>query len=272
MAYGSRTTVQKSGMAPKPSLLARIADLPSYPVPHTWFLHYYVLSVAMSTFWGYQIFTRGAILRWLARQTQGTLESSMPLSRIYLLWALMAIQGSRRLYESIALMKPSKATMPVIIYLIGLVYYVMVSIGIWIEGSATLIATKPPTWSSIALRIANWTPSLRTSSVLPFFVLASGIQRDCHAYLGSLKKYTLPDHPIFHRLVCPHYTMECVIYTTFAVLGAPKGRLVNQTMLSVLGFVIANLGLIAKRTKRWSEEKFGKDKVESRWRMIPGLW
>ena len=54
----------------------------------------------------------------------------MPLSRVYLLWALMAIQGSRRLYETIVFMKPSKATMPVTIYLIGLSYYLMVSVGV----------------------------------------------------------------------------------------------------------------------------------------------
>ena len=77
---------------------------------------------------------------------------------------------------------------------------------------------------------------------------------------------------MFHSLVCPHYTMECIIYTCLTVLGAPKGQLVNKTVLSILIFVITNLGLIAKRTKEWSVEKFGKEKVESKWRMIPGVW
>ena len=226
----------------------------------------------MSAFWGYQLITRGSLLRWLARQTHCSLDNSMPLGRVYLLWALMAIQGSRRLYESVVFMKPSKATMPVSIYLIGLAYYLVVSVGVWIEGSATLLATQPSTWSSIAFKVSNWTPSLRTSLGIPVFILASGIQRDCHAYLASLKKYTLPSHPIFHSLVCPHYTMECIIYTCLTVLGAPKGQLLNKTVLSILVFVITNLGLLAKRTKEWSVEEFGKEKVESKWRMIPGIW
>lgn len=66
--------------------------------------------------------------------------------------------------------------------------------------------------------------------------------------------------------------MECIIYASFAVLGAPKGQLVNKTLLCIFTFVVTNLGLIAKRTKDWSIDKFGKEKVEPRWRMIPGLW
>ena len=272
VAYGSRTPAQKPGAEEKKSILGLIVDLPAYPVPHWWFLHYYILSVSMSVLWGYQIFTRGSIVQWLARRAPGDIPSSMPLSRVYLLWALMGAQGCRRLYESVYYMKPSKSTMPLSIYLIGIAYYLMVSVGVWIEGSAALLASKPPSLDSVVFNIANWTPSLRTALGLPLFIIASGIQRDCHVYLASLPKYTLPDHPVFHRIVCPHYTAECIIYASLAVLGAPKGQTFNKTVLSILGFVTVNLGLIAKRTRTWSMEKFGSEKVAERWCMIPGVW
>ena len=271
MAYGSRTPQKKDQNASK-SLLVTIANLPAYPVPHYWFLHYYVMSVSMSAFWGFQIFTHGNVMQWLARRASGDISKSMPLSRIYLLWTLLSIQGCRRLYESVYYTKPSKSAMPLSIYLIGIFYYLMASVGIWIEGSATLLASSPPTLSGIISAASNWTPSLRTTLCLPIFILASGIQRDCHAYLASLPKYTLPDHPAFHRVVCPHYTMECIIYVSLAVLGAPKGQFANKTVLSILCFAVVNLGLVAKQTKDWSMEKFGKEKVQNRWRMIPGVW
>lgn len=162
--------------------------------------------------------------------------------------------------------------MPLSIYLIGIGYYLMASVGVWIEGSAALLASRPVSFDTMMFRFAYWTPSIRTALCVPFFILASGVQRDCHAYLASLPKYTLPDHPIFHSIVCPHYTMECIIYLSLAFLGAPKGQIANKTILSILTFAVVNLGLIAKQTKNWSIEKFGKEKVENRWRMIPGVW
>ena len=270
MAYGSRKPT--SNEAASKSLLSHLASLPGYPVPHSWFKHYYITSLSLSTFWGYQIFARGFVFRWLASRVTLDITSSVPVSRIYLLWLLLSIQGGRRLYESVIYTKPSKATMPLSIYLIGIAYYTFLSVAIWIEGAPSLLASPPPTFSTTVNRFANWGPSLRTLLVAPFFVIASGIQRDCHAYLASLPKYTLPVHPIFNDIVCPHYTMECVVYATMAVLGAPKGQAVNKTIVCVLAFVVVNLGLTAKRTKEWAEEKFGREKVQRRWRMVPGVW
>lgn len=95
------------------------------------------------------------------------------------------------------------------------------------------------------------------------------MQYDAHAYLAGLKKYTLPDHPIFHNLVCPHYFAECLIYLALSIIAAPPGYMFNHTIFCALVLVAANLGVTADGTKRWYEQKFGIESVKNRWRMIP---
>lgn len=120
-------------------------------------------------------------------------------------------------------------------------------------------------WSDLTLSA----PSLRTILFIPLFVLASGIQHDCHVYLASLPKYTLPTHPMFQNLICPHYTVECLIYLSMAFLAAPEGAWINRTILAGLVFVSVNLGVTASTSKEWYEHRFGKDEVSGRWKMIP---
>ena len=107
---------------------------------------------------------------------------------------------------------------------------------------------------------------------LPLFILASGIQHDCHCYLASLKKYTLPEHPAFKRIVCPHYTAECAIYLALDILAAPRGMLVNKTLFSGFILTVINLGVSAGTSKEWYAQKFGSEKVADKWKMIPGLY
>ena len=113
---------------------------------------------------------------------------------------------------------------------------------------------------------------MKTFIAVPIFILASGVQHDCHEYLASLKKYTLPQHPMFRMVVCPHYTSECVIYIAIAIVAAPKGQLVNKTILAGLGFVVSNLAVTADSTRKFYLEKFGVDKLKGRWRMVPNVY
>jgi 3-oxo-5-alpha-steroid 4-dehydrogenase 3 / polyprenol reductase len=115
-------------------------------------------------------------------------------------------------------------------------------------------------------------PSLRTFLCLPVFLIASGIQRDCHYYLASLEKYTLPTHPAFQSIVCPHYMAECAIYTSLAIIAAPPGEVVNKTILAGLVFVVINLGVSAQISKDWYEGKFGRESMQNKWRMIPFIY
>lgn len=113
------------------------------------------------------------------------------------------------------------------------------------------------------------------------FLLASGFQYDCHAYLASLKKtkdtdsgmatshYQLPEHPAFNISLTPHYLAECLIYLALAVAAAPKGTILNWTFVTALVFVMTNLGVTAYGTGQWYEQKFGSDAVKGVTRMIP---
>lgn len=115
-------------------------------------------------------------------------------------------------------------------------------------------------------------PSPVTMLCIPIFILASGIQHDCHRYLASLKKYTLPTHPAFISVACPHYTAECVIYLAMTFMAAPQGLLVNKSVLQVFLFVFVNQAVAAHLNREWYIEKFGKDNVGMRRRLIPGFW
>jgi 3-oxo-5-alpha-steroid 4-dehydrogenase 3 len=112
-------------------------------------------------------------------------------------------------------------------------------------------------------------PSLRTFVGCLIFILASGVQHDCHAYLASLKKYSVPEHPVFSRLVCPHYFVECLIYLAISIVAAPAGAILNWTIVCALIFVAVNLGVTADGTREWYVQKFGPDSMSGKWRMIP---
>ena len=105
-------------------------------------------------------------------------------------------------------------------------------------------------------------PSAKSFVGVLLFMMGSGLQFDCHAYLASLAKYTLPVHPAFQWLVCPHYFAECLIYTGLAIMSAPRGRgPVNVTVMTALVFSAVNLGVTSLLNRDWYEEKFGKKAV-----------
>lgn len=131
------------------------------------------------------------------------------------------------------------------------------------------MASKPPTLDDFRITV---TPSLKTIVLLPVFLMASGMQHDCHHYLSSLKKYTVPVHPLFFRIVCPHYTAECVIYLSLSILATPEGQFVNKTMLCGLFYVVVNLGVTARNSRLWYQTKFGEDSVRGKWTFLPGLY
>jgi len=107
-----------------------------FPVPHAYFVHFYAVSVVSSLFWGLQIFMKGAALKALSQNVlDGESAWTMSREQVSLVWCLMAVQGIRRLYESITLLKQSASTMPIAHYVVGMLYYLAVGIAIWIEGS-----------------------------------------------------------------------------------------------------------------------------------------
>jgi 3-oxo-5-alpha-steroid 4-dehydrogenase 3 / polyprenol reductase len=135
MNYGSRGTKKEETPKPAKPKSASILDaIASLQVPHAWFTHFYVASVASSIFWALQILMRGRVFSFLASQDQTLAASGMTMNQVSLAWGFMALQGTRRLYESITLTKTSQSTMWVGLWLIGIAFYIFIGISVWIEG------------------------------------------------------------------------------------------------------------------------------------------
>ncbi|KAF2858278.1 hypothetical protein K470DRAFT_259955 [Piedraia hortae CBS 480.64] len=254
LAYGLRNS---------PIIGTSILDqLASLRVPHGWFTSFYVVSTASSVFWLAKYLT-------LPPSTWSIEREPIPLSRLTLAWTCLLIQGFRRLYESLNL-PPSKSTMWIGHWVLGILFYLTINISIWIEGIDTLKSHKVEVED---FRIG--VPSVKTFVALVLFTLASGVQNDCHSYLASLKikgAYQLPLHPAFRRMIAPHFTAECVIYFALSMLAAPRGRLFNGTLACACVFVGVNLGVTAHGTREWYVKTFGKESVRGRWRLVPGMF
>lgn len=285
LAYGARNTVTQtpsdvqpsdvnsSGIPPHStsadglSQLNPLLDfLGSLQVPHSWFFSFYCISLASSAVWGFQLSKRGTLYHMIADPASSQ-HASMSLDQVALCWLLLACQGTRRLWECATLTKASRSRMWVFHWLAGVLFYISVGISVWIEGIPALESSEH-IFDNVRFTASSW----RVLIFLPIFLLASILQNRVHAYLASLRKYTLPSHWAFSKIICPHYTAECVVYLALTVLAAPQGYLVNGTMLCAVVFVIVNLGVTADISQTWFMEKFGKEKVQGKWRMLPGLW
>lgn len=104
-------------------------------VPHSWFIHFYVLSVLSSIFWALQFVTQGPVLNAIARAQARHATASMTGNQVFLAWLLMFMQGARRLYEYLTIIKPSASRMWVVHWLLGTSYYFCMGISVWVEGS-----------------------------------------------------------------------------------------------------------------------------------------
>jgi len=120
--------------------IAVILDhLAGYTVPHRWFIHFYTLSAILSAFWAYQIWHQGFLFRFVATNTSIGPSDSMSTDMTALVWALMLIQGVRRLFECIAFAKRSSSKMWIGHWILGLAFYACMSVAVWVEGSRTSI-------------------------------------------------------------------------------------------------------------------------------------
>ncbi|KXT17862.1 hypothetical protein AC579_5886 [Pseudocercospora musae] len=279
--YGARTSDQR-----EEKKLERQGDVFSIlldyvariTVPHSWFTSFYAVSVTCSLYWLSDLGFGGPVHRTMISRTSSQ-TPSMTVSQVQVAWLAMFVQGSRRLYESIALAIPSQSRMWVGHWALGILFYICTSIAVWVEGF--------PAIQNYTFSLKHFVISgirLRTFLGTLIFILASGLQHDCHAYLAALKaskkgehaasasQYRLPDHPAWNLSLTPHYFAECLIYLSLAIIAAPRGSVLNWTFVSALIFVVINLGVTAYRTKEWYEQKFGDQAVYRRVRMIPLIY
>ncbi|KAI2469223.1 hypothetical protein F4781DRAFT_233820 [Annulohypoxylon bovei var. microspora] len=266
--YGARNSIgngQGEKRAGNGLLIGAISWVTSVgKVPHSWFIHFYILSVSCSAFWAVQFLQHGSVMDFMVRNQASGKSTSMTTNQVILAWFLMSLQGIRRLYECVAVLRPSSSKMWVIHWLLGAAFYFCTNISVWIEGSNSIQSSE---WS-----FNNETPSFKMVFGTSMFLVSWFMQYRCHSYLSRLKKYSLPEDGLFRYLVCPHYTCECALYFSLAVVAAPKDQLYNRTLICAVLFVAVNLGVTAKGTKKWYGERFGLEKVQRKWRMIPGVF
>jgi 3-oxo-5-alpha-steroid 4-dehydrogenase 3 len=144
LKYGSRAqplkgeSDSKSSSEPSAGPIASILDLVStLQVPHSWFLHFYVTSVLLSIFWAVQIAAHGRIFLFIAsyQSQNSSISAQMTTNQAAVTWIFMFVQGMRRLYESYSLMKPTKSQMWFAHWGLGLAFYVVMSMAVWVEAS-----------------------------------------------------------------------------------------------------------------------------------------
>lgn len=140
MNYGPRATptaprAEDAAEHPKTTLVGILDRIAYFQVPHTWFIHYYIVSVLSSIFWALQILAHGKVFNFLAFYHQPSNAGGMTVNQLFLAWTFMAFQGSRRLYECITLTKSSQSKMWVGVWLLGMAYYIFMGVSIWIEAS-----------------------------------------------------------------------------------------------------------------------------------------
>jgi len=278
-----------AGVAPAQSgsafALARFLDFGAkLTLPHHYFTHFYVVGVASTVFWGWQAWTHGAAYRcvagiqapvvvegrWKARAGAGG-SGGMRIEQVLLAWTCFLAQVCRRLYECLFVHKSGggSSRMWFVHYFLGIVFYSMMAVSVWIEGTGAIDGFI---FSTANLKALVDAPSLKSFVGLLTFFMASGVQYDCHEYLASLKKYSLPQHPFFRAIVCPHYLAECLIYLSLSVIAAPRGSVLNMTMFAGLILVGVNLGVSARINREWYGKKFGDKAVKQKWNMIPLLY
>ncbi|KAI1364185.1 hypothetical protein F5Y08DRAFT_328898 [Xylaria arbuscula] len=234
-------------------------------VPHSWFIHFYFLSISCTLFWAIQFITHGSVLEFVTKKQLSKSTSSMTLGQVGLVWLCMGLQGARRLYEHWFVLRSSSSKMWIVHWLLGMAFYLFTSLSIWVEGAESIQCSRADC-PEIDL------PQLKTMTACLVFLLAWIMQYRCHQVLAGLKKYSLPQSGLFRYLVCPHYTCECLLYLSLAVMAAPKGQLYNRTVLCAMLFVTINLGVTANGTRLWYSDKFGSNNVQGKWRMIPILF
>lgn len=120
-------------MIPK-TLSVLLDQIASICVPHSWFTSFYVMSVLSSLYWASEVLLKGPAFKAVVQNVpQG--DNSMTFQQVLVTWLLMFAQGSRRLYECLAITSPSKSKMWFGHWALGVLFYLGTGLAVWVEGA-----------------------------------------------------------------------------------------------------------------------------------------
>lgn len=250
------------------STISRLLDhAATLQVSHSYFTAFYAVSAMLCIGWLLDLAFDGPVRPALSRIGK-TVSPADPV-----LWwkpalslSFLLIHSTRRAFESLFVSVPNtKSKMWVGHFAVGLLFFLVLPLAILADYSTMSVSSASVNLNSIQLGIA-----LSTTTV---FLGVSLWQYQYHAYLASLRKYTLPRKLGATFIVAPHYLADCLIFLCLAINNARRG-LLDPNLCAVLVFVVVNLGVTADGTKKWMLSKFRDQQadIQSRWRMLPGLW
>lgn len=135
--YGARNDSAKKATT-RNTALPRWAQVQFHPfldwlatitVPHSWFTQFYISSTVCSAYW---LIHLPNILPDFPHKLNQAIVSSREC-RTLLCMLLLQIQGLRRLYECLVVAKPSQSRMWIGHFCIGIAFYLVTNVAIWIE-------------------------------------------------------------------------------------------------------------------------------------------
>lgn len=109
---------------------------------------------------------------------------------------------------------------------------------------------------------------------IPFFIILQWKQFECHRILSLLRKdenyqtFSIPQTGLFQYVLSPHYLCEILLYLILYFMFP------HRLLLYCFAFVLLNLVISAKRSKKWYETTFSSQRhqIAARYALIPFLF
>lgn len=178
-----------------------------------------------------------------------------PLSTVLVL-VCISVHVVRRYFESTTISVYSTATISVLHYIAGIMFYISLPLIPTVESS--VICSGDDVFSGLNPR------HLKLLHILGFglfafaqwkqhkyCILMAQLRRDKNAKVKDTK-YHIPKGELFELISCPHFFMEILIHTSFSVMS----QLSNTPLLFLLLFVVTNQIIAGILNHKWYKQTF----------------
>jgi len=244
----------------------------SIQIPKSYFAHFYFYAGLLNSILLYlilHVYLFGIELPdWMIDgldfvANKGRARSNVKPEAVVIALTLATVHVWRRMYEVIYVNAPSKATINIFHYVMGFLHYSCVGLGIVSHAPGLL---RPHSfhfegehqsikWVHIQLQLSNITFLHVVGATL--FIWARKHQAIASQLLARTKResktgYGIPYGDWFNLVSCPHYTAECLLYISLAMILGPN----HTTGLFICFWVVVNQTILALMSHRWYKQNF----------------
>ncbi|KAM7154656.1 polyprenal reductase [Molossus nigricans] len=243
---------------------SRPAICRSFDVPKRYFSHFYIISVLWNGFllWclTQALFLGSPFPNWLHTLLRNLGAAQSPEGELvlsaFLVLAFLWLHSLRRLFECLYVSVFSNASIHVMQYCFGLVYYVIIGL--------TVLSQVPMDGRNVYVVGKNLLMQTRWFHILGtmMFFWSSAHQYKCHVILGNLRKnkagvvihcnHRIPFGDWFEYVSSPNYLAELMIYISLAVTFGFH----NVTWWLVVTYVFFSQALWAFLSHKFYKSKF----------------